>query len=119
LSGPARQSDFAVSLCAEAERFSGAGKFRRTWRNYGLFAVEDRSHKIFSRKIGAAHQAVPFSLDSRRNAWIWLSGITAKSPDAVWNYASSEGIRPPVADAIRAATAFVNEDLEIIHTRET
>src|SRR5258708_3969808 len=85
----------------------------------GLFAVEDRSHKIFSRKIGAAHQAVPFSLDSQTERMEYGSvGITAKSPDAVWNYAEAQKeFDRRLLTQYAPATAFVNEDLEIIHTR--
>ena len=85
----------------------------------GLFAVEDRSHKIFSRKIGAAHQAGPFSLDgqSERKEYGPVR-IAAKAPDAVWNYAEAQKeFDRRLLTQYAPATAFVNEDLEIIHTR--
>jgi two-component system CheB/CheR fusion protein len=85
----------------------------------GLFAVEDRSHKIFSRKIGAAHQAVPFSLDAQMDRREYGPvRIAAKPPDAVWNYAEAQKeFDRRLLTQYAPATAFVNEDLEIIHTR--
>jgi two-component system CheB/CheR fusion protein len=85
----------------------------------GLFAVEDRSHKIFSRKIGAAHQTVPFSLDSQTERREYGPvRIAAKPPDAVWNYAEAQKeFDRRLLTQYAPATAFVNEDLEIIHTR--
>jgi len=85
----------------------------------GLFAVEDRGHKIFSRKIGAAHQTVPFSLDSQTERREYGPvRIAAKPPDAVWNYAEAQKeFDRRLLTQYAPATAFVNEDLEIIHTR--
>jgi two-component system CheB/CheR fusion protein len=85
----------------------------------GLFAVEDRSHKIFSRKIGTAHQAIPFSLDAQME---WREydpvRIAAKPPETVWNYAEAQKeFDRRLLTQYAPATAFVNEDLEIIHTR--
>jgi len=85
----------------------------------GLFAVEDRGHKIFSRKIGAAHQTVPFSLDSQTERREYGPvRIAAKPPDAVGNYAEAQKeFDRRLLTQYAPATAFVNEDLEIIHTR--
>jgi two-component system CheB/CheR fusion protein len=85
----------------------------------GLFAVEDRAHKIFSKKAGAARQTLAFSLNAQaEHREYGPIQVPAKQLDASWNYAEAqkEFDRRLVAQYAPAAV-FLNEDLEIIHTR--
>ena len=85
----------------------------------GLFAVEDRTHKIFSKKGGATHQAVAFSLNSQAERREYgPMPMPARHPDANWNYAEAQKeFDRRLLTQYTPATVFVNEDMEIIHTR--
>ena len=84
-----------------------------------LFAPEDRALKIFSRKAAAGRQVVSFALDREvdRDA---PGGRPVQShlTDISSNYAEAqkEFDRRLLAQFV-PATVFINEDLEIVHSR--
>jgi two-component system CheB/CheR fusion protein len=83
-----------------------------------LFAAEDRVHKVFSKKA-AARQLVTFSLN-RQSERGDLGPVRAPSrqQDSSWNYmeAQKEFDRRLITQYV-PATVFLNEDLEIVHSR--
>jgi two-component system CheB/CheR fusion protein len=85
----------------------------------GLFTVEDRMHKILSRKTGAAREAVTFSFQSqaeRREPG--AAQAPARPMEANWNYAEAQKeFDRRLLTQYAPATVFVNEEMEIIHTR--
>ncbi len=84
----------------------------------GLFTVEDRAHKILSRKTGA-REAVTFSLRSQaeRGEHGAAQG-PAREMEANWNYAEAQKeFDRRLLTQYAPATVFVNEEMEIIHTR--
>jgi two-component system, chemotaxis family, CheB/CheR fusion protein len=85
----------------------------------GLFALENRVFKIFTKKATAARQVVTFSLN--RQAERGDGGalrLPVRQGDPNWNYleAQKEFDRRLLAQ-FSPATAFINDDFEIIHTR--
>jgi two-component system, chemotaxis family, CheB/CheR fusion protein len=85
----------------------------------GLFTVEDRTHKIFLKKAGAAGQASVFSLHSRaEHKEYGPVRMPAKPPESIWNYAEAQKeFDRRLLTQYAPATVFTNEDMEIIHTR--
>ena len=84
-----------------------------------LFSLENRSLKFFSKKGLPSRQAVTFSLSRpRETAEQGPIRLPAKPQDSTWNYLEiqKEFDRRLLAQFAPAA-AFINEDLEIIHTR--
>ena len=85
-----------------------------------LFNLEDRTHKIFSKKTTVARQVVTFSLKRRREQH--KQGVLQENfshqPEPNWNYleAQKEFDRRLLMQYAPAAV-FVSEDMEIIHTR--
>jgi two-component system CheB/CheR fusion protein len=84
-----------------------------------LFTVEDRGHKIFSRKSTAARQPVSFNMSSPAERGVQSpAGMSMKQQDAGWNYAEAQKeFDRRLLTQYAPATVFVNEDMEIIHTR--
>jgi two-component system CheB/CheR fusion protein len=84
-----------------------------------LFSTEDRTHKIFRKKSTAVRQVVSFSLNpqSARDEYS-PTQLPARQLDTSWSYteAQKEFDRRLISEFSPAA-AFVNEDLEIVHTR--
>jgi len=84
-----------------------------------LFAMEDRAFKIFSKKATAARQPVAFPMDRP----IGRAGFgTARAPagpaDSSWNYVEAQKeFDRRLLTQFAPATVFVNEDMEIVHTR--
>src|SRR3984957_15814149 len=84
-----------------------------------LFTNVDRTYKIFSKKANAARQAVTFSLnrlaEREENESV---RATIRPPDSSSNYleAQKEFDRRLVTQ-FAPATVFVNDELEIVHTR--
>lgn len=84
-----------------------------------LLTVEDRGNKIFSKKAGSARQSVGISLrgqpERREYGPVRLA---ARPTDVIWNYgeAQKEFDRRLLTE-YAPATVFVNEEMEIIHTR--
>ena len=84
-----------------------------------LFNMEDRTYKIFSKKPSASRQLVTFSLNRQEErAEFGPVRMPARQPEGPWNYveAQKEFDRRLLAQYAPAA-AFVNEDMEIVHTR--
>jgi two-component system CheB/CheR fusion protein len=84
-----------------------------------LFATEDRTHKIYSKKAGAARQPFVFSIDSQSEHREYGSlRIPARPPDSGWNYAEAQKeFDRRLLTQYTPATVFINEEMEIIHTR--
>jgi two-component system, chemotaxis family, CheB/CheR fusion protein len=84
-----------------------------------LFAVEDRIHKIFSKKAGAVRQAVALSLTSHaQQSQYGAARMAPKPADSSWNYAEAQKeFDRQLLTQYSPATVFVNEEMEIIHTR--
>jgi two-component system CheB/CheR fusion protein len=84
-----------------------------------LFNLEDRTYRIFSKKSTAARQPVTFSMGHLSERVDFGSAhATPKVADTSWNYleAQKEFDRRLLAQFCPAAV-FVNEDMDIIHTR--
>jgi two-component system, chemotaxis family, CheB/CheR fusion protein len=84
-----------------------------------LFSTEDRAHKIFLKKATAARQAVTFSLKTPGERHEYGAfRIPSKQPDTSWNYLEAQKeFDRRLLSQYAPATVFINEDLEIIHTR--
>jgi two-component system, chemotaxis family, CheB/CheR fusion protein len=84
-----------------------------------LFTNVDRTYKIFSKKANAARQAATFSLNRLAERGENESvRATIRPPDSSSNYleAQKEFDRRLVTQ-FAPATVFVNDELEIVHTR--
>jgi two-component system, chemotaxis family, CheB/CheR fusion protein len=84
-----------------------------------LFSVVDRTHKIFSKKEGAVRQVAAFALNApgERREYAGVRTV-AKQPDSGWNYAEAQKeFDRRLLTQYAPATVFVNEDMEVIHTR--
>jgi two-component system CheB/CheR fusion protein len=111
-----------ISLFHYALRSSGflvLGSSEGLSATTGLFAVEDRTHKIFSRKSGSVHQVGVLSLDSQSERKEYGPiRIPVKQPDPAWNYAEAQKeFDRRLLTQYAPATVFANEEIEIIHTR--
>ena len=84
-----------------------------------LFSTEDRTNKIFLKKATAVRQAVNFSLSApgeRREYGAFR--IPSRQPDTSWNYLEAQKeFDRRLLSQYSPATVFINEDMEIIHTR--
>jgi two-component system CheB/CheR fusion protein len=84
-----------------------------------LFSAEDRANKIFIKKATAVRQAVTFSMHhpAEREEYGGLR-VPAKLPDSSWNYLEAQKeFDRRLLSQYAPATVFINEDMEIIHTR--
>jgi two-component system, chemotaxis family, CheB/CheR fusion protein len=84
-----------------------------------LFALENRTYKIFTKKATAARQVVTFSLNrqTERNEPGTLR-IPVRQGDPNWNYLEAQKeFDRRLLTQFAPATAFINDDFEIIHTR--
>lgn len=84
-----------------------------------LFSTVDRTYKIFSKKASASRQVVTFSLNRQSDRGEYGSVRTPfRPPDSSSNYleAQKEFDRRLVTQFV-PATVFVNDELEIVHTR--
>jgi two-component system CheB/CheR fusion protein len=84
-----------------------------------LFAAEDRAHKIFSKKATAARQTVTFSFAQSADRIEPGQGRAAPNQlDPNWNYSEAQKeFDRKLLSQYAPATVFINQDLEIIHTR--
>lgn len=84
-----------------------------------LFSLENRALKIFRKKATAARQVVTFSLNrqsERANAG--AARLPVRQTDPNWNYLEAQKeFDRRLLTQFSPATAFINEDMEIIHTR--
>ena len=110
-----------ISLFHYALRFGGfliLGSSEGVGASSHLFATEDRSLKIFSKKGLPARQLVTFSLNRPFERGEQAPVLPHAKPQEAFNYidAQKEFDRRLITHYAPAA-AFINEDLEIIHTR--
>src|SRR5277367_2797616 len=112
----------AISLFHYALRPNGfllLGSSEGLGATSGLFAVEDRTHKIFSKRVGVARQSEALSVDShfaRRD--YGPIRTPAVQPEPFWNYPESQKeFDRQILTQYVPATAFVNEEMEVVHTR--
>ena len=84
-----------------------------------LFTTVERTQKIFLKKTTAARQLVNFSLNHPGEyAERGTVRAPAKQPDSAWNYLEAQKeFDRRLLSQYPLATVFINEDLEIIHTR--
>ena len=84
-----------------------------------LFSVADRTHKIFLKKATAARQPIAFSLNhSAERTEYGVVRVPPKLPESAWNYVEAQKeFDRRLLSQYAPATVFVNEDLEIIHSR--
>ena len=84
-----------------------------------LFSTEDRTHKIFLKKSTGVRQPVTFSLATPGERHEYGAfRVPSKQPDTSWNYLEAQKeFDRRLLSQYSPATVFVNEDLEIIHTR--
>jgi two-component system CheB/CheR fusion protein len=84
-----------------------------------LFAVEDRAHKIFSKKATSVRQLVSFSLNSQGELKDYGPlRVPVKQPDPNWNYTEAQKeFDRRLLTQFAPAVVFVNEDMEIVHSR--
>jgi two-component system, chemotaxis family, CheB/CheR fusion protein len=85
-----------------------------------LFALENRAFKIFSKKATAARQVVTFSLNrqAEHNEAASPFRMNVRQGDPNWSYPEAQKeFDRRLLTQFAPATAFVNEDFEIVHTR--
>ena len=85
----------------------------------GLFATRNRSLKIFSKKVSAVRQVVTFSLNPYQERGEYgPARVPNKQPDTTWDYLEAQKeFDRRLLSQYAPATVFINEDLEIIHSR--
>ena len=110
-----------ISLFHYALRFGGfliLGSSEGVGTSSHLFGTEDRGLKVFSKKGLPARQLVTFSLNRPFERGEQVSLPPHAKPQETFNYidAQKEFDRRLLTHYAPAA-AFINEDLEIIHTR--
>jgi len=84
-----------------------------------LFSAEDRANKIFIKKATDVRQAVTFSMHhpAEREEYRGLR-VPARLPDTSWDYLEAQKeFDRRLLSQYAPATVFINEDMEIIHTR--
>ena len=84
-----------------------------------LFSTEDRAYKIFSKKASSSRHVVTFSLNRQtERAHYAPVKIPSKQPDTNWNYLEAQKeFDRRILSQYSPATVFINEDMEIVHTR--
>jgi two-component system CheB/CheR fusion protein len=85
----------------------------------GLFATQDRTLKIFSKKVSAVRQVVSFSLNPRQERGEYGPvQVPHRQADTGWNYLEvQKEFDQRLLSQYTPATVFINEDLEIVHSR--
>ncbi|HKW33929.1 MAG TPA: chemotaxis protein CheB [Candidatus Acidoferrum sp.] len=111
-----------ISLFHYATRHGGyliLGTSEGIGTSTNLFSIEDRANKIFLKKSTAVRQPVTFSLASPGDRHDQSPfGLPSKQPDTTWNYLEAQKeFDRRLLNQYAPATVFINEDLEIIHTR--
>jgi two-component system CheB/CheR fusion protein len=84
-----------------------------------LFSTEDRAYKIFSKRATAARQLVTFSLNRQADRSEFGQIRTPSRPsDSTINFLEiQKEFDRRLLTQFSPATVFLNEDLEIVHTR--
>ncbi|HEU5410118.1 MAG TPA: chemotaxis protein CheB [Candidatus Acidoferrales bacterium] len=110
-----------ISLFHYALRFGGflvLGSSEGVGTSSHLFATEDRGLKIFSKKGLPARQLVTFSLNRSFERGEQAPLQPHAKPQETFNYIDSQKeFDRRLLTHYAPAAAFINEDLEIIHTR--
>src|SRR5215471_18863810 len=111
-----------IALFHYAARPSGflvLGTSEGTGTSTNLFSTEDRTHKIFLKKSTGVRQPVTFSLKTPGERHEYGAfRVPSKQPDTSWNYLEAQKeFDRRLLSQYAPATVFINEDLEIIHTR--
>jgi two-component system CheB/CheR fusion protein len=85
----------------------------------GLFTTEDRSNKIFSKKNTMARQPEAFSLAARgERLETRAMRVSGKELDSTGGYVEAQKeFDRRLLTQYAPATVFVNEEMEIVHTR--
>jgi len=84
-----------------------------------LFSAEDRTYKIFLKKSTGVRQPATFSCSTpgERHGY-GAFRVPSKQPDTSWSYLEAQKeFDRRLLSQYSPATVFINEDLEIIHTR--
>ena len=84
-----------------------------------LFSAEDRTYKIFLKKSTGVRQPATFSFSTpvERHGY-GAFRVPSKQPDTSWSYLEAQKeFDRRLLSQYSPATVFINEDLEIIHTR--
>jgi two-component system, chemotaxis family, CheB/CheR fusion protein len=111
-----------ISLFHYAARINGylvLGSSEGVGSSGHLFATADRTYKIFSKKASAVRQAVTFSLNraaDRAEYGTVRTPISVSDSSSTYLEAQKEFDRRLVTQFV-PATVFVNDELEIVHTR--
>jgi two-component system CheB/CheR fusion protein len=84
-----------------------------------LFSLENRVFKIFTKRATAARQVVTFSLNRQSGrSEPGALRVPVRQGDPNWNYLEAQKeFDRRLLTQFSPATAFINEDFEIIHTR--
>jgi two-component system, chemotaxis family, CheB/CheR fusion protein len=111
-----------ISLFHYAARSSGylvLGTSEGVGSATNLFSTEDRTNKIFLKKATGVRQPVTFSLTHpAEHQEYGAMRVPAKQPDTSWNHLEAQKeFDRRLLSQYAPATVFINEDLEIIHTR--
>jgi two-component system CheB/CheR fusion protein len=110
-----------ISLFHYALRFAGF-LILGTSEGFGaashLFATEDRTFKIFSKKGLATRQLVTFSLNRTFESGEQTPLPNQSKPSEAFNYVDvQKEFDRRLLTHYAPAAAFINEDMEIVHTR--
>ncbi len=83
-----------------------------------LFSTEDRANKIFLKKATSARQPVTFSMHHYAERALDEPLRVPAKLDSSWNYLEAQKeFDRRLLSQYSPATVFINEDMEIIHTR--
>ena len=83
-----------------------------------LFSTEDRANKIFLKKATSVRQPVTFSMHHHAERALDEPLRVPAKLDSSWNYLEAQKeFDRRLLSQYSPATVFINEDMEIIHTR--
>jgi two-component system, chemotaxis family, CheB/CheR fusion protein len=84
-----------------------------------LFLTEDRAHRIFLKKPSVTRQPVSFLLTKPgRGVEYGVASNPSRATDLSWNYIEAQKeFDRRLLSQYAPATVFINQDMEIIHTR--
>ena len=100
--------------------FLALGNSEGVGNSKGLFALEDRNHKIFVKKPASTRPVVTFTMSRSpdRPGLQLPSGAQSKPPETSWNYIEAQKeFDKRLLGQFSPAAVFVNDDLEVIHSR--
>lgn len=111
-----------ISLFHYASRLHGflvLGASEGIGQANNLFTTVDRTHRIFFKKSAAVRQPVAFSLHhAAERTEHGAVRVPSKPSESAWNYLEAQKeFDRRLLSQYSPATVFVNNDLEIVHTR--